>query len=131
MFGNLIKKLVPVAVGAAAAYTGASMFPGMSTKFSNMWASSSLTDKFKEKIGKEALKKGFKSIFATPDKPSTQYSDYNVEFDEYLMELVNSSKQTSGGGAGSFGELRAADPQAIAYAWQSRLISYIKSGDIV
>ena len=131
MFGNLIKKLVPVAIGAAAAYTGASMFPGMSTKFSNMWASSSLTDKFKEKIGKEAIKKGFKSIFATPDQPSAQYSDYNVEFDEYLMELVNSSKQTSGGGGGGFGELRAADPQAISYAWQRRLNSYIKSGDIV
>ena len=126
MFGNLIKKLVPVAVGAAAAYTGANMLGG-----TKLWASSTLTNKFKEKIGKEALKKGFKSIFATPDKPSTQYSDYNVEFDEYLMELVNSSKQTSGGGGGSFGELRAADPQAIAYAWQRRLNSYIKSGDIV
>ena len=126
MFGNLIKKLVPVAIGAAAAYTGASMFGG-----NKLWASSTLTNKFKEKIGKEALKKGFKSIFATPDQPSTQYSDYNVEFDEYLMELVNSSKQTSGGGGGSFGELRAADPQAIAYAWQRRLNSYIKSGDIV
>jgi len=131
MFGNLIKKLVPVAIGAAAAYTGASMFPGMSTKFSNMWASSSLTDKFKEKIGKEAIKKGFKSIFATPDEPSTQYSDYNVEFDEYLMELVNSQSRGGGGGAGGFGELRAADPQAISYAWQRRLNSYIKSGDIV
>tara|TARA_R100000234_G_scaffold13653_1_gene7611 strand:+ start:102 stop:482 length:381 start_codon:yes stop_codon:yes gene_type:complete len=126
MFGNLIKKLVPVAIGAAAAYTGASMFGG-----NKLWASSTLTNKFKEKIGKEALKEGFKSIFATPDQPSTQYSDYNVEFDEYLMELVNSSKQTSGGGDGGFGELRAADPQAIAYAWQRRLNSYIKSGDIV
>ena len=126
MFGNLIKKLVPVAIGAAAAYTGASMLGG-----NKLWASSTLTNKFKEKIGKEALKKGFKSIFATPDQPSTQYSDYNVEFDEYLMELVNSSKQTSGGGGGGFGELRAADPQAIAYAWQRRLNSYIKSGDIV
>ena len=129
MFGNLIKKLVPVAIGAAAAYTGASMLGGMGG--TKLWASSTLTNKFKEKIGKEALKKGFKSIFATPDQPSTQYSDYNVEFDEYLMELVNSSKQTSGGGGGSFGELRAADPQAIAYAWQRRLNSYIKSGDIV
>jgi len=126
MFGNLVKKLVPVAIGAAAAYTGASMLGG-----NKLWASSTLTNKFKEKIGKEALKKGFKSIFATPDQPSTQYSDYNVEFDEYLMELVNSSKQTSGGGGGGFGELRAADPQAIAYAWQRRLNSYIKSGDIV
>ena len=129
MFGNLIKKLVPVAVGAAAAYTGASMLGGMGG--TKLWASSTLTNKFKEKIGKEALKKGFKSIFATPDESSTQYSDYNVEFDEYLMELVNSQSRGGGGGAGGFGELRAADPQAISYAWQRRLNSYIKSGDIV
>ena len=57
MFGNLIKKLVPVAVGAAAAYTGANMLGG-----TKLWASSTLTNKFKEKIGKEAIKKGFKSI---------------------------------------------------------------------
>jgi hypothetical protein len=129
MFGNLIKKLVPVAIGAAAAYTGANMFPGMSTKFSNMWASSSLTDKFKEKVGKEAIKRGFKSIFKTPDESTKQYSDYNVDFDEYLMELINSE---SGSKSGSeFGELKAADSQAIAYAWQRRLNSYLKSGDIV
>ena len=126
MFGNLIKKLVPVAVGAAAAYTGANMLGG-----TKLWASSTLTNKFKEKIGKEALKKGFKSIFTTPDQPSTQYSDYNVEFDKYLMELVNSSKRSGRSGDGSFGELQSADPQAIAYAWQRRLNSYIKSGDIV
>ena len=127
MFGKLIKKLVPVAIGAAAAYTGASMLGG-GTK---LWASSTLTNKFKEKIGKEALKKGFKSIFTTPDQPSTQYSDYNVEFDKYLMELVNSSKRSGRSGDGSFGELQSADPQAISYAWQRRLNSYIKSGDIV
>ena len=126
MFGKLIKKLVPVAIGAAAAYTGTSMFGG-----NKLWASSTLTNKFKEKIGKEALKKGFKSIFTTPDQPSTQYSDYNVEFDKYLMELVNSSKRSGRSGDGSFGELQSADPQAIAYAWQRRLNSYIKSGDIV
>ena len=120
MFGNLIKKLVPVAVGAAAAYTGANMLGG-----TKLWASSTLTNKFKEKIGKEALKKGFKSIFTTPDQPSTQYSDYNVEFDKYLMELVNSSKRSGRSGDGSFGELQSADPQAIAYAWQRRLNAYI------
>ena len=130
MFGNLIKKLVPVAIGAAAAYTGASMLGGMGG--TKLWASSTLTNKFKEKIGKEALKKGFKSIFTTPDQPSSQYSDYNVDFDEYLMQLVNS--QSGGGGgnsSGGFGELQAVDPQAVAYVWQRRLNSYIKSGDIV
>ena len=127
MFGNLIKKLVPVAIGAAAAYTGASMLGG-GTK---LWASSTLTNKFKEKIGKEAIKKGFKSIFKTPDHPSSQYSDYNVDFDEYLMELVDSQSRGGGGSSEGFGELEAADSQAIAYAWQRRLNSYIKSGDIV
>ena len=127
MFGNLIKKLVPVAIGAAAAYTGASMLGG-GTK---LWASSTLTNKFKEKIGKEAIKKGFKSIFKTPDHPSSQYSDYNVDFDEYLMELVDSQSRGGGGSSEGFGELEAADSQAIAYAWQRRLNSYLKSGDIV
>ena len=47
------------------------------------------------------------------------------------MELVKSQSRGGGGGAGGFGELRAADPQAISYAWQRRLNSYIKSGDIV
>ena len=127
MFGKLIKKLVPVAIGAAAAYTGASMLGG-GTK---LWPSSTLTNKFKEKIGKEALKKGFKSIFTTPDQPSTQYSDYNVDFEEYLMDLVDSQSRGGGGSSEGFGELEAADSQAIAYAWQRRLNSYIKSGDIV
>ena len=127
MFGKLIKKLVPVAIGAAAAYTGASMLGG-GTK---LWASSTLTNKFKEKIGKEAIKKGFKSIFKTPDHPSSQYSDYNVDFDEYLMELVDSQSRGGGGSSEGFGELEAADSQAIAYAWQRRLNSYIKSGYIV
>ena len=127
MFGKLIKKLVPVAIGAAAAYTGASMLGG-GTK---LWASSTLTNKFKEKIGKEAIKKGFKSIFKTPDHPSSQYSDYNVDFDEYLMELVDSQSRGGGGSSEGFGELEAADSQAIAYAWQRRLNSYLKSGDIV
>ena len=124
MFGNLIKKLVPVAVGAAAAYTGANMLGG-----TKLWASSTLTNKFKEKIGKEAIKRGFKSIFATPDEPAKQYTDYNVDFDEYLMELINSESGSKG--TDGFGELKAADSQAIAYAWQRRLNSYLKSGDIV
>ena len=121
MFGNFIKKLVPVAITGAAAYTGASMFPGMSTKFSNLWASSDITKKFGEKLTKEAIKKGMKNIFA-----STSYQvntkDYNVDFSNYLMEVVASSKAGSGGG---FGDLIAADSQAIAYQWQQRLNAYI------
>lgn len=127
MFGSLIKKIVPVAIGAAAAYTGAKAIPGLSTK---LWASSSLTDKFKEKIGKEAIKKGFKSIFSTPDSNQTSSTDYNVDFDAYLMELINSKRNTSIAN-NEFANLQAADPQAIAYAWQRRLNSYLKSGEII
>ena len=45
------------------------------------------------------------------------------------MEIINSESGSKG--TGGFGELKAADSQAIAYAWQRRLNSYIKSGDIV
>jgi len=126
MFGNLFKKLVPIAIAGAGLYTGASMYKGMGG--SSLFASSSLTDTFKDKLTKEAIKKGMKSMLGTPSK-SPDPSDYDVDFDEYLMEIATTSK--GGGGGGSFGELKSADPEAIAYAWQRRLNSYLKSGDIV
>ena len=128
MFKNLVKNIVPLGIGAAAAYTGASMLPGMSTKFSNLWASSSLTNKFKEKIGKEAVKKCMKAMFKTPSSPVSP-TDYYVNFDKYLMELVQSASTPKG--SQGFGELQSANAEAIAYAWQRRLTSYVKSGDIV
>ena len=127
MFGNLFKKLVPIAIAGAGLYTGASMYKGMGG--SSLFASSSLTDMFKDKLTKEAIKKGMKSMLGTPSE-SPDTSDYDVSFDEYLMEIANTSKGASGGGD-SFGQLKAADPEAIAYAWQRRLNSYLKSGDIV
>ena len=126
MFGNLFKKLVPIAIAGAGLYTGASMYKGMGG--SSLFASSSLTDMFKDKLTKEAIKKGMKSMLGTPSK-SPDPSDYDVDFDEYLMEIATTSK--GGGGGGSFGELKSADPESIAYAWQRRLNSYLKSGDIV
>ena len=126
MFGNLFKKLVPIAIAGAGLYTGASMYKGMGG--SSLFASSSLTDMFKDKLTKEAIKKVMKSMLGTPSK-SPDPSDYDVDFDEYLMEIATTSK--GGGGGGSFGELKSADPEAIAYAWQRRLNSYLKSGDIV
>ena len=126
MFGNLFKKLVPIAIAGAGLYTGASMYKGMGG--SSLFASSSLTDTFKDKLTKEAIKKGIKIMLGTPSK-SPDPSDYDVDFDEYLMEIATKSK--GGGGGGSFGELKSADPEAIAYAWQRRLNSYLKSGDIV
>mgnify|MGYP003138816376 CR=1 FL=1 len=116
MFGNFIKKLVPVAIAGAAAYTGTKMFGG-----SNLWASSDITKKFGEKLTKEAIKKGMKNIFASPSDPVNP-KDYNVDFSNYLMEVAASSKTGSGGG---FGDLKAADSQAIAYQWQQRLNAYI------
>tara|TARA_R100001530_G_scaffold116715_1_gene83801 strand:- start:101 stop:487 length:387 start_codon:yes stop_codon:yes gene_type:complete len=128
MFGKLIKKLVPIAIAGASIYTGAKMWPSMSTKMSNMWASSSLTDKYKEKLGKEAIKRGFKNMFATSSSPN-ESPEYNVNFDKYLMEIVASQSRQSG--VSEFGQLQSANPEAIAYAWQRRLNSYMKSGDIV
>jgi len=126
MFGNLFKKLVPIAIAGAGLYTGASMYKGMGG--SSLFASSSLTDMFKDKLTKEAIKKGMKSMLGTPSEPLDP-RDYNVDFDDYLMEIAAASK--GAGGGGDFGQLKSADPEAIAYAWQRRLNSYLKSGDIV
>ncbi len=46
------------------------------------------------------------------------------------MELINSKRNTSIAN-NEFANLQAADPQAIAYAWQRRLNSYLKSGEII
>ena len=123
MIGDLIKKLVPIGIGAAAATVGASALGG-----SKLWASSVLKNKFKEKALGEIMKRGVKGIFSTPSDPINP-SDYNVSFDEYLMEVVAASK--AGKGSGAFGQLKSEDPEAHAYAWQRRLNSYLKSGDIV
>ena len=123
MIGDLIKKLVPIGIGAAAATIGASALGG-----SKLWASSALTNKFKEKALGEIMKRGVKGVLSTPSDPINP-SDYNVSFDEYLMEVVAASK--AGKGSGAFGQLKSEDPEAHAYAWQRRLNSYLKSGDIV
>ena len=127
MFGKLLKKIVPIAIAGAGLYTGTSILGGMGG--SKLFASSTLTNKFKEKALGEIMKKGMKGIFGTPSD-SIDPSDYNVDFDEYLMQLTSGSKASSGGGS-NFGQLKSADPEAIAFAWQRRLNSYLKSGDIV
>ena len=128
MFGKLLKKIVPIAIAGAGLYTGTSILGGMGG--SKLFASSTLTNKFKEKALGEIMKKGMKGIFGTPSDPIDP-SDYNVDFDEYLMQLTSGSKTGTGSGSGSFGQLKSADPEAIAFAWQRRLNSYLKSGYIV
>ena len=116
MFGDLFRKLIPLGIAAAGVYTGTSMF-----------ASSSLTEGWKKKLTMEALKKGAKSIFKGKDTSysSPHYTDINL--DEYLMELAESERA----GEGDFpGPIKSTDPEAVAYAWQKRLNSYVGSGDI-
>ena len=128
MFGNLFKKLVPIAIAGAGLYTGASMFTSMGG--SSLFASSTLTDTWKKKLAQASIEKGLKSMLGTPSE-SPDPSDYDVDFDEYQMALAQSSGSGGKGSRSSFGQLKSADPEAIAYAWQRRLNSYLKSGDIV
>jgi len=127
MFGDLFRKLVPLAITGAAAYTGASMFGGGNA--GSMFASSSLTEGWKKKLTMEALKKGAKSIFKGKQDTSYDTPRYtDVNFDEYLMELAASERA----GTGEFpGPIRTTDPEAVAYKWQKRLNSYVESGAIV
>ena len=125
MFGDLFRKLIPLGIAAAGVYTGTSMFGGGNA--GSIFASSSLTEGWKKKLTMEALKKGAKSIFKGKDTPysSPHYTDINL--DEYLMELAESERA----GEGDFpGPIKSTDPEAVAYAWQKRLNSYVGSGDI-
>lgn len=125
MFGDLFRKLIPLGIAAAGVYTGTSMFGGGNA--GSIFASSSLTEGWKKKLTMEALKKGAKSIFKGKDTSysSPHYTDINL--DEYLMELAESERA----GEGDFpGPIKSTDPEAVAYAWQKRLNSYVGSGDI-
>ena len=125
MFGDLFRKLIPLGIAAAGVYTGTSMFGGGNA--GSIFASSSLTEGWKKKLTMEALKKGAKSIFKGKDTPysSPHYTDINL--DEYLVELAESERA----GEGDFpGPIKSTDPEAVAYAWQTRLNSYVGSGDI-
>ena len=126
MFGDLFRKLIPLGIAAAGVYTGTSMFGGGNA--GSIFASSSLTEGWKKKLTMEALKKGAKSIFKGKQGTSYDTPRYtDVNFDEYLMELAESERA----GTGEFpGPIRTTDPEAVAYAWQKRLNSYVGSGDI-
>ena len=126
MFGDLFRKLIPLGVAAAGAYTGASMFGSGGAE--SIFASSSLTNDWKKKLTMEAIKKGTKSIFkGKEDMPYSSPSYRNMNFDDYLMELAVAEKA----GEGEFpGPIKSTDPEAVAYAWQRRLNSYVGSGEI-
>ena len=128
MFGDLSRKLIPLGIAAAGAYTGTSMFGGGSA--GSIFASSSLTDGWKKKLTMEAIKKGVKGLYKTDagtDIPYSSPSYANMNFDDYLMEMAASEKA----GTGEFpGPIKSTDPEAVAYAWQRRLNSYVGSGEI-
>ena len=126
MFGDLFRKLIPLGIAAAGAYTGASIYG--SGGAGNIFASSSLTEGWKKKLTMEAIKKGAKSIFkGKEDMPYSSPSYRNMDFDDYLMELAVAEKA----GEGEFpGPIKSTDPEAVAYAWQRRLNSYVGSGEI-
>ena len=128
MFGDLFRKLIPLGIAVAGAYTGKSIYG--SGGAGNIFASSSLTEGWKKKLTMEAIKKGVKGIFKTDegtDIPYVSPSYRSMDFDDYLMELAVAEQA----GEGEFpGPIKSTDPEAVAYSWQKRLNSYVGSGEI-
>ena len=70
MFGNIFKKIVPLAVTAGLAYTGGSMLGGVTGQGvgpvgSNLFSTSSLKEKLLNFAKKDALKRGADAIFGS------------------------------------------------------------------
>ena len=116
MFGNIFKKLAPLAITAGTAYmVGGSMGAG------SLFSTTSLKEKLFELGKKEALKKGVKSMFSEDDFVSP-YESASVDFDKYMRTVGGASK----GGMIDFpGAIKSADPETIAYLWKQRMNSYI------
>ena len=122
MFGNIFKKLIPLAITAGTAYmVGGSMGAGSSSSGS-LFGTSSLTEKLWELGKKEAIKKGTEAMFGGDDDFVSPYSSASVNFDKYKMDIGGSSK---GGVVGFPGDIKSADPEVIAYMWKQRMNSYI------
>ena len=114
-FGNIFKKLVPLAATAGVAY----MAGGSGA---NLFGSSALSDKLTSWATKEAMKKGMEVVFAGDDDFISPYETANVSFDDYKRTIGDVSK----GGVVSFpGPIKAADPETISYIWKQRMNSYI------
>ena len=114
MFGDLFKKLIPLAATAGIAYmaggSGGSLF-----------GSTSLKEKLLSYASKEAIKRGTEAVFGGDDDFVSPYSSASVNFDKHKMTIGGASK---GGVVGFPGEMKSADPEAIAYMWKQRMNSY-------
>ena len=114
-FGNIFKKLVPLAATAGVAY----MAGGSGA---NLFGSSAIGDKLQNWAKKEALKKGMEAVFGEDDDFVSPYETASVDFDKYRRTIGDVSK----GGVVSFpGPIKAADPETISYIWKQRMNSYI------
>ena len=118
MFGNIFKKLVPLAATAGIAYMAGS-------GGGSLFGSTSLKEKLMSYASKEAIKRGTDAIFGgggDDDNFVSPYSSASVNFDKYMQDIGASSKS----GVVNFpGNIKTADTSSISYAWQQRMNSYI------
>tara|TARA_R110000824_G_scaffold387829_1_gene583222 strand:+ start:567 stop:938 length:372 start_codon:yes stop_codon:yes gene_type:complete len=120
MFGNIFKKLIPLAATAGIAYMAGSGASGGS-----LFGSTNLKEKLMSYAKKEAIKRGTDAIFGgggDDDNFVSPYSSASVNFDKYMQDIGASSKS----GVVNFpGNIKTADTSSISYAWQQRMNSYI------
>lgn len=115
MFGNIFKKLVPLAATAGIAYMAGS-------GGGSLFGSTSLKEKLMSYASKEAIKRGKEAIFGGDDDFVSPYSSASVDMDAYTRTIGGASK---GGVVGFPGDIKSADPESISYAWKQRMNSYI------
>ena len=114
-FGNIFKKLVPLAATAGVAY----MAGGSGA---NLFGSSAIGDKLQNWATKEAMEKGMKAIFEGDDDFVSPYETASVDFDKYRRTVGDVSK---GGVVNFHGPIKAADTETISYIWKQGMNSYI------
>jgi len=117
MFGNIFKKIIPLAATAGVAYMA-----GQGGVGSSLFTTSSLKEKLFEYGKKEALKRGAEAVFGGDDDFTSPYETASVNFDAYKTDIGGVSK---GGVIGFPGAIKTADPETIAYMWKQRMNSYI------
>jgi len=118
MFGNIFKKIIPLAATAGIAYMAGSGGMG-----SNLFTTSSLKEKLLNFGKKEALKKGMDAVLGGDDNFTSPYETASVNFDSYKMPIGGSSSK--GGVIGFPGAIKTADPEVISYQWKQRMNTYI------
>jgi len=117
MFGNIFKKIIPLAATAGVAYMA-----GQGGVGSNLFTTSSLKEKLMGLAKKEAIKRGTDAIFGGDDDFTSPYETASVNFDPYRMTIGGVSK---GGVIGFPGAIKTADPEVISYQWKQRMNTYI------